>query len=122
MLNTLLKLHLQLPLQLEPQTGYIPSFILEGGWKKRRHEFYFSPNNLFYGSHIRVILGSVRVTAGHHHIPSPPGQLPMPSGRNVVSTSHKVSLLPSCYCKACLFHCCSLFPPLHFLFPPIIYS
>lgn len=64
-----------------------------------------------------MIRGRVRVTAAPHHIPSPPGQLPMPSGRNVVSTSHKVSLSPHSYYKACLFHCCSILPPLHFSVP-----
>lgn len=61
--------------------------------------------------------GIQELTAGPCHTPSPPGQLPMPSGRNVVYTSHKVSLSPHSYYKACLFHCCSIFPPLQFSVP-----
>lgn len=59
----------------------------------------------------------VQELTGPCQIPSPPGQLPMPFGRNVVYTSHRVSLSPQSYYKACLFHCCSIFPPLLFSIP-----
>lgn len=37
--------------------------------------------------------------------------------RNVFYTSHKVSLSPQSSYKACLFHCCSISPTLHFAVP-----
>lgn len=63
-----------------------------------------------------MILSQAKVTAGAHHVPSPPGQMPMPSGRNAISTSHTFSLTTVTN-KDCLFHCCSIFPPLHFSLP-----
>lgn len=87
-----------------------------GGWvgKEENDPNFRFPKTLFW-----VVLGSEwylgvqELTAGPCHIPSPPGQLPMPSGRNVLFTSHKVSLSPHSYYKACLYPCCSKSPPLH---------
>lgn len=91
-----------------------------GGWVGKEEDDLTSgfPKTLFCmipGS--EWYLGIQELTAGAYHTPSPPGQLPMPSGRNVVYTSHKVSLSPHSYYKACLFHFCSIFPPLHFSAP-----
>lgn len=116
--QTLLGLHLELPWQLK---SLARSCLWILPWKMPRGEddlnftfpkipFCMVPGSEWY-------LGVHELTAGPCHIPSPPGQLPVPSGRNVVYTSHKVSLSPHSHYKACLFHCWSIFPPLHFSVP-----